>query len=84
MDLDKELLDTGKERGIVNISGDESLMVNKLYGPLIFCGLRITARTKDCRWIVEREVIEIDKQGNDKTYYETILELDGQASIDFR
>ena len=77
MDIDKE----SKE---INIGGDETITINKLYGPLIFCNLKITARTKDCRWVIEREVIEVDEQRNDITSYETILELDGQASIDFK
>jgi len=77
-------MDFDSKRNEVNIGSDDTVIINKLYGPTIFCNLRITARTSDCKWVIERQVIEQDAQGNDISYYETMLEIDGQASIDFR
>ena len=77
-------LNYGKELTL-NICGDHTVYLDKLYGPLIFCGVRITADIESGNWIIEREVIKQDDAGNDiPNVWEKVCEFDGQESIHFR
>ena len=77
-------MDFDEKRKTVNVGSNSTIIIDKMYGPTIFCNLRITARSRDCKWIVEREVIGQDDQDNDITSWETMCEIDGQESISFR
>ena len=68
----------------INLSGDQTIQIEKLYGPLIFCGVRITPDLESCKWKIERERITQDEDGNDVPAWEIICEFGGQESIDFR
>lgn len=43
---------------VVNVGCGQSVTVDKLYGPLIFCDVRVTALFATCEWLVERQHIE--------------------------
>lgn len=63
--------------GILNIGSYAPVVIKKLYGPTIFCDIRITASAHDCTWVIEREVCN-----KDGTYHwETMVEFDGQESL---
>lgn len=68
----------------LEIGSFDSVIIEKLYGPTIYCNLRITAMGADAKWLVEREKITQDYQGNDVTTWEKVCEIDAQESIDFR
>ena len=76
-------MDFEPERKTLNIGSGDSVVIDKVYGPTIFCGIRITADTEDCKWVIEREFIKQDKDGNDFTYWGLVCEFDAQESIDF-
>jgi len=59
--------------------GCETVTIEKLYGPLIFCDVRVTADFKTCKWIVERQWIHEDNS----ITWEKMCEFDGQESIFF-
>ncbi len=60
--------------------GYSKIILDKLFGSLIFCGLRIYASHETCEWIIEREVI--NKEGDSS--WEEVHRVDGQESIYFR
>ena len=68
----------------INMGNKDALILDKCYGPTIMCHLRITADTKNCKWIIERQFIKQDEQGNDFTYWDLVCEVDAQESISFR
>jgi hypothetical protein len=39
----------------LHMGSDEAIVLDKMYGPLIFAGLRITAAQKSCEWVIERD-----------------------------
>lgn len=41
----------------VNISADQPVIVDKMFGPLVFTAIRVTADFKTCEWVVERQTI---------------------------
>jgi hypothetical protein len=41
----------------VDICGDQPVEIDKLFGPLIFANLRVTADVKSNEWIIERQHI---------------------------
>ena len=59
--------------------GCETLHISKMYGPLIFCDIRVTADFNTCSWVIERE--RIDKDGN--TTWEEMCRFHGQERIEF-
>ena len=59
--------------------GYSTIILDKLFGALIFCDLRIYPDSKTCEWVVEREVI--DKDSN--VSWEEMIRINGQESIDF-
>ena len=38
----------------IEVAG-ESVVIDKLFGPMVFANLRITPDTKSCSWIIERQ-----------------------------
>lgn len=62
----------------VEVRGDQPVIINKLYGPLIFANLRITADTKTGNWIIEREWI---KTGEYSSSFHVIIP--GQIAEEF-
>jgi len=75
-----------KEKSIItiNIGGDKTVYIDKLFGPTIFCGISVTPVINTCTWKIERERISQDKNGNATTNWETICEFDAQECISFR
>lgn len=63
--------------------GCETVLITKMFGPLIFCDVQITADADTGNWIIEREWIKQDEDGNDYTEWEKICEFNGQESISF-
>ena len=59
--------------------GYEKIILDKLFGALIFCNLRIYPNHKTCEWIIEREVI--NKEGDSS--WEEVYRVAGQESIYF-
>ena len=59
--------------------GYEKIILDKLFGALIFCDLRIYPNHKTCEWVIERQVI--DKDSN--VFWEEVYRVDGQESIYF-
>lgn len=68
----------------VNIGGDKTVYIDKLYGPMIFCEVRVTPVVNTCTWKVERLRISQDENGNDVQTWETVCEFDAQECISFR
>lgn len=50
---DDRLIPSGRQ--VVEIMGDETVEIDKMYGPLVFWGIRVTPRIDTCEWVVERE-----------------------------
>lgn len=42
---------------LVETAADEPITIEKLYGPLIFADLRVTAHSLTCEWVIERQRI---------------------------
>ena len=55
------------------------ITLDKLFGSLIFCSLRIYPDSKTCEWVIEREVV--DEESN--ISWEEVYRIDGQESIYF-
>ncbi len=71
----------GKEYTIETGSFD-SVVIDKLFGPTIYCKIKVTALGVDAKWLVEREKTVEDEEGNFiKTEWEKICEIDAQESI---
>ena len=66
----------------INVSGSNTVYIDKMFGPLIFCEVRITPDIKSGKWKIERERITATDEG-DKISWEIICEFDCQESIDF-
>ena len=54
-DADDRLIHSA--RATVEIMSDETVCVDKMYGPLIFALVRITPVASTCEWVVERQRI---------------------------
>lgn len=50
-------MEIDKEKKEVHLGSDETVVLNKLFGPSVFANLRITADTKTMEWVIEREWI---------------------------
>tara|TARA_R110000744_G_scaffold64675_6_gene133086 strand:+ start:3866 stop:4093 length:228 start_codon:yes stop_codon:yes gene_type:complete len=68
----------------VEVGSHNRAVIDKLFGPLIFCRLRVTAEAKNCEWVIERERTQQDEEGNDVDFWEEVVRIDGQESISFR
>lgn len=51
---------------VINCSANQTIEIDKLYGPLAALGVRIRLEYNDkCSdWVVEREILKNDDQGN--------------------
>ena len=63
----------------VEIGSNHTVIIEKLFGPLIFCDLRITPDINEGEWVVERQRID----GNNETTWEEMSRFDCQESIFF-
>lgn len=61
----------------VDVCGDEEVQIDKLYGPLAFMPIKVTARISDCVWVIERFF------GEDETWRE-VATIEGQFESDFK
>ena len=52
------------EECTVNVTIDSKVTLNKLYGPLCFCNIRVRLDYNKCQWIVEKEVDTYDDTDN--------------------
>lgn len=59
--------------------GYSKIILDKMFGPLIFCDLRIYPDSKTCEWVIERQVI--DKESD--VFWEEFCRIGGQESIYF-
>ena len=59
--------------------GYEKVIIDKLYGPLIFCNLRVWADPTDGEWVVERERWTTPDGINSE--WEEMLRFDCQESL---
>lgn len=64
---------------MVECAGDQTIEIDKLYGPLIACGVRVRLEVKTGEWVVSRE--RVPKDG--ETTWEEMARFDCQESIDF-
>lgn len=72
----KTTFTAGEQDDQVINCGFTPVVLDKLFGPLIFANLRIRADIRSCNWIVEREQI---KSGQ----WEFVMEIPGQKESDF-
>lgn len=56
--------------------GDDPLKIDKMFGPLIFMPLRVTASIETCEWVIER------LSGEDDEWHE-VARIPGQLAKDF-
>ena len=64
--------------------GYESVVIKKMFGPLVFHDLRITASPSECVWKIERSTGFTDKDGNSWTEWVEWVQIPGQIDQDFR
>lgn len=64
------------DRREIHIGGDQAIVLEKMFGPLIFWSLRITADIKSGEWIIERQI------GPEGTWCEW-ARVPGQLDTDF-
>jgi hypothetical protein len=43
---------------VAEVGVDQPVIIDKMFGPLIFAKLRVTAHFETCEWIVERQRID--------------------------
>lgn len=43
-----------RDRKEIHISADDPIEVTKMFGPLIFWSIRVTADLESCEWVIER------------------------------
>lgn len=60
----------------VQIAGNRTVTVDKLYGPLILWPIRVTPSVDTCEWIIEREY---GPHGE----YREVIRIPGQLDGDF-
>jgi len=75
---------TGGKTVVLEVCSDTVVHIDKLFGPLIFCEVRIRADQKTADWVVEREWLESDADGNSVCNWREVARFDGQECIDFR
>lgn len=68
--------DPENEEPELHVGTGESVVIDKMYGPLVMAGLRITADQASCAWIIERQVSE--------SGWQEWVRIPGQLDIDFR
>ena len=77
----REDSECGKEYSI-EIGSFDSVIIDKMFGPTIYCNLRIIAMGVEGKWIIEREKTVNNENGEYKeTVWEKVCEIDAQESI---
>jgi hypothetical protein len=77
-------MDFESSRRTVNIGSNDTVYIEKMYGPTIFCKLKVTADVDTVTWRIEREWIKQDEADNDYSEWEVVAEFGCQDSISFR
>lgn len=60
----------------LDIGADQPVILDKMYGPLIFANLRVTAEFKTCQWVIERKRI-------DSGEWVEVARVDGQLEHEY-
>jgi len=76
--FENEINITSKQKPIINMGSDQEIIINKLFGPLDFCSIRITPVSKTCTWKIEKEIIH----QNNSIEWVTVFEFEGQDDND--
>lgn len=64
-------------KAVIHINGGDVVTIDKMFGPLIYFPIRVTADNENCEWIIERLF------GNDVGWRE-VARIPGQLDSDFR
>jgi hypothetical protein len=54
------------------------VVLQKMFGPLIFCDIRIRAHYPTCEWIVEKQITITGADGNDDLKWVEVIRIPGQ------
>ncbi len=74
----------GKEVEIRLEVGYEAVLIEKMFGPLIFCDLRLRADPSTCEWVIERQCgFTQDEQGDGPAIWREWVRIPGQLTEDF-
>lgn len=81
MDVCSELYAKGVESAEVEtfeleIGSHQRVIIDKLYGPMVFAELRITPDTATCQWVIERKRI-------DSCEWVEVARIEGQFAHEF-
>jgi len=79
---DFDTINPHHDKDIVLEVGYQTITIDKLFGPLVFCNLRIKADPQSGNWIIEREKITLNDEGSETTW-ESVASFNGQESIEF-
>lgn len=63
--------------------GGQQVIINKLFGPMVFMDLRISPDHKDCCWIIERYTIFYKTDGSDDSRWVEWCRIPGQFEWEF-
>jgi hypothetical protein len=61
----------------VNVSCGKTVVIDKLYGPLVFADIRVRAEHQNCEWVIERQRI-------DTSEWIEVARIPGQIDGEFR
>lgn len=64
-------------RVVVNVGCEQSVEIDKLYGPLIFASIRVRADSKTLEWVIERQQV-------DTMEWLPVVRVPGQNDDEFR
>lgn len=65
-----------RDRREIHLKGDEPIVIDKMFGPLVFAPIRVTASIDTCEWIVERLYGENNE-------WREVMRVPGQIESDF-
>lgn len=71
-DTEAVSLDNSTKELRVEIGVHQSVVIDKLYGPLVMCDVRVRADFKKCQWVVERQRIREHKDGCASVEYDEV------------
>lgn len=69
-------MDFDIEHKTLNVGSDDTFEICKIYGPTVMCDLRITINTLDCQYMIEKQIITQDKDGNDIIHWDCVSLID--------
>ena len=78
-----DLQDSEPVQDQIICTGYVPVVLSKMFGPLIFCDIRIRAVPETCQWVIEVEHITKQPDGDDKVEWREHCRIEGQASIEF-